>query len=299
MDVEGMPQPQQPAPGPVPTIPVVDQSFRAAVKKPEPFNGNRDHLYNWTVFMEIFLHAAGVHDQEHKVLTAASYLVGDAATWWRITMSSAAVRTWDAFKTRLYEEFAPENVARMARKRLSTLKQRTSVDAYNREYRTIIAPVTDMTEADKLHYYVTGLKLDVAMQVEIQRPQTVTDAMHVAHSVDSTLFHLRSQPYRQSRAGRQAADYGSQRNDNARSYASAAAYEGPVPMELGAMHVAGGAKRPAGRNARSQQERERLMAEGKCFFCKKTGHVARACPDRYNARGANRMEAASASGSKN
>src|SRR6202453_423841 len=38
--------------------------------------------------------------------------------------------------------------------------------------------------------------------------------------------------------------------------------------------------RTRARGALTDDERAKLMAEGKCFRCKKTGHLSRACPDK-------------------
>ena len=61
---------------------------------------------------------------------------------------------------------------------------------------TLCLDIGDIAESEKLDKFVRGLKASVAEKLEIEDPQTLTDAMAIAQRIDQIQFRARekSQP---------------------------------------------------------------------------------------------------------
>jgi hypothetical protein len=128
------------------------------------------------------------------------------------------------------------------------LSQKTSVNAYNHEFRTIMLELPNMDPATRLNYYQRGLKDSIRPLVAMQQPATVALAENMAERVDAATykFQTRTPGFRPSQ-----------------NYRSPG---GSAPMEIDAI------------GKLTDAERERLRKIGGCFRCRKPGHLARDCP---------------------
>ena len=100
-----------------------------------------------------------------------------------------------------------------------------------------------------VYRFVRGLKPQIRLHVELQRPTTVNDAIRLAQAADSALYFTRP-TYPVNRP------------------TPSPTYMGPQPMQLGAL------THPP---ELSLAERERLYREGRCFRCRQPGHLAEEC----------------------
>src|SRR4051812_9783675 len=98
---------------------------------------------------------------ETQTLLAASYLVDNAATWWRyVSIENERLRitwTWKEFTEGLRTQFRPIAAEKVARNRLNNLRQTASVTNYTNIFRNLIIEIPTMAEEDKLEYYLKGL----------------------------------------------------------------------------------------------------------------------------------------------
>jgi retrotransposon gag protein/zinc knuckle protein len=156
---------------------------------------------------------------------------------------------WDLFKQSLQDQFQPVNSTKTARTRLDQLKQKTSVRIYNTEYRELMVQIPDMSEADRLHNYLRGLKAQVASQVAMQQPTTLLQAQGLADTADVIQFQYQTRPQ---------VPYTARHNICPET-------QGPVPMDLDTIRKL------------TDAERDRLRKIGGCFRCRKPGHLARDC----------------------
>ena len=230
--------------------------------KPGTFTGlKREDLMNWLHKAEIYLAAVGILETTQAVLIGSSYLEGPALSWWRWYLNEAnqgrlpQLLTWNLFKQNLIEKFKPLNAERIAWEKLQSLQQRGSVVDYTNRFQLISIDIPDMSERDKMYRYLTGLKPDIRLHVEMQHPTTLNEAMSFAQTADATMFMVRR----------------GARFDATRPTMAA----GPVPMELGAL---------------TASERENLMRQGKCFRCRRSGHLARDCPQKIRKTHLNVMD---------
>ena len=103
-----------------------------------------------------------------------------------------------------------------------------------------------MHPADAIYQFVRGLKAQIRLHVELQRPSTVNDAIRLAQAADSALYCARpTYPFNRP--------------------TPPPTYMGLQPMQLGALTLL------------SPGERERLLRENKCIRCRQPGHRAQQC----------------------
>jgi hypothetical protein len=213
--------------------------------KPDKYDGDRRSgaAANWLHQMRLYLNILGLLESEQAIPQAVSFHSGAAITWWRILEASAAVpTTWTAFQAAFLEAFQTVDAEHVARNRMESLRQRTSVMDYANAFSGLLLEVPDMHPADAVYRFVRGLKPQVRLHVELHRPSTVNDAIRLAQAADSALYLARP-------------NY----------VAGSSGYPGPQPMQLGAL------------TKLSPADRERLLKEGKCFRCRQPGHRAQEC----------------------
>ncbi len=114
------------------------------------------------------------------------------ALWWRsyhqtINWQNAAPN-WDAFLTALRQQFVPVNTSISAYDRLQRLSQKTSVNAYNHEFRAIMLELPDMDQATRMNYYLQGLKDNLRPFVAMQQPANLAAAETIVERVDAVTF---------------------------------------------------------------------------------------------------------------
>jgi len=96
-----------------------------------------------------------------------------------------------------------------------------SVQAYATEYNLCMLDIPDMSEKDRVDRFLRGLKVDVRVLVELQKPVTLNAPVELATSIDSIMWRSR-------------------RNSNvSRAHVSGPRHgtSGPVPMELGSAEL--------------------------------------------------------------
>lgn len=210
--------------------------------------------------------------------------------------------SWTEFRSAFLFRFSPSDTSRIARLKLHTVEQRSSVADYNAAFFNQMELIHDMSAADQVMQYILGLKQNIRNDVDRENPTTLTDAMHLAQRDDTRMYNLNryTHNHMKSRSG-----YGGGRSNNS--------YQQTSPMELGSMDSEdtygeeeqkydveldqlnafmrrNGPSRPS--NSRptppsssgapltklTPEEREKCVREGRCFRCRQTGHQSRECP---------------------
>ncbi|XP_022745098.1 uncharacterized protein LOC111295720 [Durio zibethinus] len=162
----------------------VKRGKRAKVPKPRCYEGAKDakELENFLFDMEQYFRAVCIESEEDKVVMASMYLAGNAKLWWRskFVNDECPIKTWVDLKQELKNQFFPENVEYMARMKLRELVQTGTVREFVRSFSTIMLDIRDMSEKDKMFYFLEGLKPWVRTELLRQKVQDVVTAMAVA-----------------------------------------------------------------------------------------------------------------------
>jgi hypothetical protein len=236
------------------------------VPKPSKFNGKtdnaRDFLDSLDQYMRLLNYPFDSADV-NVVLLASSFLDGAARRWWR--MHQDDIETYDNFRDKFLERFAPIDEQKEARHQLESLRQRGPVRSYADAFNTIaLALGNTATEEDLIFKFIAGLKPEVRIMVDTAAPKTLDSAMQIATNIDRSIYIHRRFNNGNTNKFRSPRSY-----YNTSSSAGPSNYNEAVPMELGAMMPS---VRPAG-NKYSQQQRGALV----CWRCHKTGHKMAEC----------------------
>jgi hypothetical protein len=112
------------------------------------------------------------------------YLSGDAKLWWRTREDDDSgklkITTWEALQKKLRDQFLPYNTAWVARDSLKKLKHTTSVREYFKQFSYLMLDIKDMSEADKLYNFMTGLQLLAQLELRRQGVRDLPSAMVAA-----------------------------------------------------------------------------------------------------------------------
>lgn len=258
--------PAPPAPQPAPEAPAAAPLVQVVLPRPEKFSGTKSHteLHNWVHQMESYLRVQRLLDRPEAIQQAVGYLTGAAQTWWRfrekrIEMGLATeITTWAEMREAIVEYFGGTNPQQAARDELEKCSQTKSVKEYAQRFQLLMLELPDMAEADRIYKFIRGLKGQVKLQVMMQHPESLTQAIELADAADSTLFQMRRndmprQPPPINKANRN--------------------HNGAVPMELGTIQQTTSASQS--RNDDSQR---------RCYICQEPGHIAKNCPKKTQNR---------------
>jgi hypothetical protein len=232
------------------------------VPKPDRYSGTTN-VRNWTYQMEVYLTASRANlESQDVVFTAAAYLTGSALSWWRYVQNQATLHlgtppsNWHEFSAAIQAQFQPVDPEQVARDRLDVVKQARSVKDYIASFTNLLIEIPGMTEAAKVHRFVKGLRTDLRVQVAVQRPTTLMDAMKIATAADNAVYLSRGPSTRQVDS----------RPSN-----------GPVPMDTGAAMTD---RRSGPRRRLGPRAGVTMQSPDACFNCGQDGHQARDCPDK-------------------
>jgi len=243
---------------------------RARMPKPETFSGGKrpKDTEEWLFVLDTFLTASGVNLDIERITVASGYLRGAALTWWRRVSHPSypnRPKTWSEFCQALLSTFQPINPAETARDTLARLRQTTSVRQYASAMRDTALDIPGISDDELKDRFIRGLKPATQTEVRLRAPDTFDDAVKIADRYDAMRYRI-TKPLPTGNP------FGHRGGSN-----------GPTPMELGAAvdaypssHTHDGNRRPKLTPALRQQ----LIKEGKCFFCRRRGHMALNCPER-------------------
>lgn len=231
------------------------------------FVDKTNNVYDFLSACELVFDYHKVTGDWDQIHYAQSYLDGAPAAWARsriegLDTADRAAYTWQSFRDNLVAIYGDPDRRLKAAFAIRQLKQKTSAAVYSSEFSAISVLVGWDDVALRDQYY-SGLKTEV--QVEIARgefPKTLNDLATLAIRIDSRLFESRkgngNNPFR-NRMGQFQPPQPSAR---------------APPRDPNAMDIdATGPARPR----LTDQLRDQLRKEGKCFRCRQKGHMSRDC----------------------
>ena len=278
------------------------------IRQPTAFNGSMGFAVDdWLseLQQQFAYYGARFSDDATKIRFAVAYLTGAAMHWWE---HQPAVATWLEFVSSLHGRFRPVHAAMLARQRLGKLRQRAgqSVNQYVGVFQNTLTPIIDMGDMDQVHQFVNGLLPPVAAKVWEKHPLNLVQAIDAAVSVEAMHnFGRAALPFGQRQGGAGSSVPNPDAMDVNNVEADANGENAPtVPdatnavlvqlaamdLRLNALMSASSSSRGGGNGGggRGRGDRiagldpatiKKLQAEGRCFRCKKPGHMKNECPD--------------------
>lgn len=299
-------------PAPDPQHSAAAHSSRIKAMAPSAFVGGVGvNPEQWLREMERYLRVTGV-DPASWVPLSSTYLKGGASVWLNTLDSATQDGDWHTFRDAFLARFSPLDAARVARAALRKLRQRRNVAEYSTAFLRQIELIPDMSMADQLEYYLSGLHARLADAVDRQHPATLQEAMNAAQREELRQVTRQSygpsgmRPhYYQPRptysgpsyAGGESMDLSVLEQeidslyaaDTLPSFSSGEEHLYALPMRrLGGTSNFRGPRdsfqevssaRPGWRGVPglTRDEFDRLSRENRCFSCRQPGHLARNC----------------------
>ena len=296
-------------------------SRRTKIPPASNYAGSAHTLDNWLREMQQQFDWYGYNSDAERVAMAAAQLRGAALDWWSTLAAAdkpALIASFSAFEQALRTRFQPVNSAQTARLALDTLTQgaKQPVHDYTTAFRRLLTAVPTMSEEDRVHRYVQGLRPSVRSLLLLQGATSLDDAISKAARIGSLGQYATaaSSSGHSSAAGSSPMDLSAMQDlfaltgvvsggsanasgaDDESGDRDAADSSAPVTRaELRQLLTAmqhqrgkGFGNRRGGRDGRSrgppriaglseEQVRERLDS-GACFACGKPGHRKADCP---------------------
>lgn len=154
--------------------------------KPSTFSGEIGRSAQlWLLELEFFFTAAGV-DNNHRTAFAAAMLKDEALSWLASTnITDPHSVPWNDFKSAFLARFNPVTTSIQSRAELLQLKQSGSINQYINTFQSILHRVTDMSETDKIFFFIRGASSSLRAEIVKRAPKTLQDAINTAVSRQS------------------------------------------------------------------------------------------------------------------
>ncbi|KAK9800185.1 hypothetical protein WJX73_005436 [Symbiochloris irregularis] len=164
--------------------------------------GTEPRILEWCHKAEQFLRASGHLDTEMGVFHVASYLDGEAATWWRLQTAkmndgtATRITKWADLEPELKRRFAEVNRQTAVRDQFSAIRQTTSVTDYINRFRAIVVELPEVDEGMRVYQFLKGLKPNIQANTRTHKPATLEIAMDIADEADKAVYQAHSGGFR-------------------------------------------------------------------------------------------------------
>ncbi len=269
------PQPQaQSAPTPMTTPAATTTSKEIRISGPKEFSGKRSEYDAFVNAIDLYLeiNSDTYDDDKKKIIFLLSYLKGGEAEIWKQQWlngkrNTAGAIPWSTLK---YEDivgdfrqaFEPVEQASNAFFNLQTVRQGSRpVEEYITEINLLFSKAEIKDNNIKMNMFINGLTPKLAEKLLTLTP-TITkysDLVSKAITMDGNF-----------RRSRLIVDRIRGRNSNSQQQQSKRWNFSKPQHDPNAMDI----------DAMSTEERQPLIKNGSCFYCKKQGHISRECPEK-------------------
>ena len=153
-----------------------------------------EDVNSWLFLVEHYFRAHNTAEAKQTIL-AGSFLRSSALQWYRRTLSERGewnIFPFEEFKAGLRSMFLPRNHQQQLRGKLDMLKQCGNLPLYINDFMNIMNQVTDMSEGDRIHYFIRGLSPKTKAEIGYSCPQSLHHAIELAQNFDSNFFGSRN-----------------------------------------------------------------------------------------------------------
>lgn len=240
----------------------------------------KDDLDTWLFLCEQNFQTLSSATDTEKIMIAALRLKGHSASWWRdVTQLPQSQRpsSWGEFKRQIMQVYMPITREEVARDKLATAKQVSTLEQYIGYIRKLFYAIPNITEEEKLDRFKRGLKPHLQREVLVARPKptTLEDMIALAALHDS--LQRSSHSY-----NRQVPQY------PRLPYKAPTVSNGYAPMELDAIQTGVQTTRSSRSASASMAPQSHPLSSHnlqghkrkRCYYCGKFGHISRHCPNK-------------------
>ena len=264
-------------------------TYAKLMPKLEPLDGkNATKVGSWLWRLEHFMTVMNLHKDWDRIQLAISYLSGPALDWWRGIEEfeiEARPTTWEGFKTKLQATFQDVNSIENARNQLAKVSHITTVRQYAALFRNLALKIPGITDEEKKHRFVGGLKKEIRVQTVVRAPSTFDEAVETAERIETAIY-MATRDANRVYTNRASNNSGPSNGAYFRNGGS----NGPTSMEVD-LAAANAVSRNNNNNQQGNPNRPRrprlteelrlkLMRQKRCFFCREPGHHAVECPEK-------------------
>jgi hypothetical protein len=262
------------------SVPALEHNLARHLRRPKGFSGQEDdNPSTWCSQVDTYFQLAGILDDATRINMTGMLLEKAALLWWTQRKRNLPEHdmSWEAFKEALKTRFRPIETAKISRAKLYKLKQNSCKDLgdYTEQFQVLMENITDMAVTDQIDRYRLGLVFSLQKELVQKDFLSLAEIMSAAAKIDIMEKQVHSHLQNKGRFGGSPQTSTQYRNGYTAPRAQQSGGGAPstsAPMELG--NINNNDRVPG----LSKEEFTRLRSEGKCFRCKKTGHIANRCP---------------------
>src|SRR4051794_5562714 len=137
------------------------------VQQPDKYNpAGKVPIAEWLFKMNLWFQAAQVKCQD-KIIQAVLLLEGHALTWWMmIDRENKKPINWTRFEQQINEQFTSFNESLVARDKLYSLKQTSSVQEYVGIFNRTAYQIRDLAKSEAFYRFKKGLKPEIITKMD-------------------------------------------------------------------------------------------------------------------------------------
>lgn len=240
----------------------------------------------------VFVIKKDYESNKSRIAFAISYLIGSARSWAQPILRdllgprrSTEAREWKSFRKAFNTAFGESDRTGNAIRELEKLKQTRSAAEYISDFRRIGMELTDWHEDTLKHYFRKGLKDEVKDNLPGRGTSKMTlyRLMKVVQEIDQEQFHRRQEHALETRNSNKLGQKNINKNPTPQPFvpfkkpAATFTPKAPSGSRNNPIDVSAVTTAPPPKYTRLTPElRQQLLQEGRCFYCRETGHLASA-----------------------
>lgn len=139
----------------------------------------QEDVDEWLAKCKQIFEIHNITDDNLKARWLSTAISEIAHTWYR-TLTIEIQNSYALLENAVKERFERKRNQIMLRKELKHLLMNDDIETFIKEFQEIVAAITNITEQDKIFYFLEGLKLEIAREVSMWNPSSLNEAISLA-----------------------------------------------------------------------------------------------------------------------